>query len=830
MTKKTLTMEHISLSYQGSVGILTLDVPDQSMNVLSRQSMSEIEAMLKEVESDSDLSGVVLLSGKADSFIAGADVEMLDACDSVEEASKLARRGQAIFKRIESLNIPFVAAIHGICLGGGLELALACHYRICSDDEKTQLGLPEVKLGLLPGSGGTQRLPRLINLQTALDMMLTGKQLRAKQALKQGLVDAMVAEPILLEVALKYIEKGMPDRRQVKRNVLGKLLEKNSFGRSIIFDQALKAVEKKTFGNYPAPSNIIQAVRVGLENGTAQGYELEARLFGSLTQTQQSKQLRQLFFASTALKKTHTSELKPKKISKAAVLGGGLMGGGIAYVTATKANVPVRIKDISQEGISAALAYSYKLLNQKVKRRFIKPMALQKEMAKITGSTEFVGIKDADIVVEAVFEDLKVKQTVLYEIEQHCSEQTIFASNTSSLPIKKIAEHAERPENVIGLHYFSPVDKMPLAEVIVHEGTSEQTISTVVNFARKQGKTPIVVKDGAGFYVNRILALYLNEAANLLLAGEPIERIDRSLVRFGFPVGPLKLLDEVGIDIGSKICPILSSDLGGRFNPPEVFDALIEDERFGKKNKSGFYLYKLSNLDKLLGRKSGKKVDPALYDLLNIVEKPQLNEEELVERCLIQMLNEAARCLEEGIIASARDGDIGAIFGIGFPPYLGGPFRYIDSLGADHLVSLLKSCEARFGKRFEPCDLLLEMAESGDTFYEKVEPRHEDEQKPEPGAVQDKEDTQSESEPELAQEKEAPQPEPELVQGKEDTQSESEPELVQEKEENPPEVEPELAQEKEAPQPEIKPELTQEKEEPQPEVDSDKLEASKAKE
>ncbi len=398
------------------------------------------------------------------------------------------------------------------------------------------------------------------------------------------------------------------------------------------------------------------------------------------------------------------------------VLGGGLMGGGIASVTTTKAKIPARVKDISEQGLSNALSYAYKLLDKGVKRRHMTPAVRDNLMSLMTTTTEYKGIKDADIVVEAVFEDLNLKHQMVKDVERECGENTIFASNTSSLPIAQIAQAASRPENVIGLHYFSPVEKMPLVEVIAHKKTSAETIATTVAFARKQGKTPIVVQDGAGFYVNRILALYMNEAAQLLLEGRAVEALDKALVKFGFPVGPMTLLDEVGIDVGAKISPILEGELGARFLAPAAFDKLLADERKGRKNNKGFYLYGSKS------KKKAKQVDSSVYGVLGLRTPENSNEHsselaEMSQRCVVQMLNEAVRCLEEGIIASPRDGDIGAIFGIGFPPFLGGPFHYIDTLGADALVSKLEAYQAEFGDRFTPCDQLRQMAKDGGKFF-----------------------------------------------------------------------------------------------------------------
>jgi 3-hydroxyacyl-CoA dehydrogenase/enoyl-CoA hydratase/3-hydroxybutyryl-CoA epimerase len=696
---------------EDKIGVLTMDVLGETMNTLRAEFADEITDLMKEIKLNSDLQGIVLISGKKDSFVAGADVTMIDACETAADAEKLSLEGHRVMGELEALNIPVVAAIHGPCLGGGLELALACHIRVCTESTKTVLGVPEVMLGLLPGSGGTQRLPRLIGVAKSLDLMLTGKQVRGKQALKMGLVDDVVPETVLLEVAVKLAKKGKI-QRQLKRDLTSKLLETNKIGRNIMFDQAKKQTLSKTRGNYPAPEAILEVVKVGQEKGFEAGLKLEAKRFAELAMTSESASLRGIFFATTEMKKEDGVEgVAPKKVKKAIVLGGGLMGGGIANVTATKAKVPVRIKDIAPQGLLNAQKYTYDILNKKVKRRFMSKADMQSQLAMITGTTEYTGVKSADIVVEAVFEDLKLKHQMVADIEANCNENTIFASNTSSLPITQIASEAKRPENVIGLHYFSPVDKMPLAEIITHEGTSDQTISTTVEFARKQGKTPIVVKDGPGFYVNRILAPYMNEAARIILEQEPIEAVDKALVNFGFPVGPVTLLDEVGIDVGAKIGPILTKELGSRFEAPAAFDKLLADDRKGRKNEKGFYLYGKK------AKKGKKQVDESIYKLFNLKPEATMDPKALAERAVLLMLNEAARCLDEGILRSARDGDIGAIFGIGFPPFLGGPFHYMDSIGIAELVDKLERHQDKFGERFAPCELLIAMAKEDKKFY-----------------------------------------------------------------------------------------------------------------
>ncbi|NGX86941.1 fatty acid oxidation complex subunit alpha FadJ [Rahnella sp. Lac-M11] len=691
------------------VGIITIDVPGEKVNTLKAEFAQQICAILQKAQQYPNLKGLVLVSGKSDSFIAGADITMISGCKTAAEASELAQKGQTVMSQIASFSVPVVAAIHGACLGGGLELALACHSRVCSLDDKTQLGLPEVQLGLLPGSGGTQRLPRLIGAPKALDMMLTGRSIRAKQALRMGLVDDAVPYSILLKTALERVAKGRKSRPPLPWQAR---LAGGPLGKSLLFSFVRKQTRAKTHGNYPATEKIIDVVKTGLDQGSGNGYQAEAKAFGELVMTPQSAALRGLFFASTALKKEKGAHAEPLPVHRVGILGGGLMGGGIANVTATRAGLPVRIKDINQEGIRHALKYSWDLLEKKVRSRRLTRNEQQRQMMLISGTTDYSGFSQIDIVVEAVFEDLALKQSMVAEIEKNATPRTIFASNTSSLPIHLIAEKATRPDQVIGLHYFSPVDKMPLVEVIPHAGTSAQTISTTVSLAKKQGKTAIVVGDSAGFYVNRILAPYINEAARCLLAGEPVDHIDNALVNFGFPVGPVQLLDEVGIDVGTKIGPILVEAFGDRFAAPSGFDAVLQDDRKGRKNGKGFYLYGQK------GRGAKKKqVDPSVYRLLNVTPKAQQSGEEIAQRCVMLMLNEAVRCLDENVIRSARDGDLGAVFGIGFPPFRGGPFRYIDTLGAATVVKTLEQLAQRYGEHFTPCDALVRRAEQGERFY-----------------------------------------------------------------------------------------------------------------
>lgn len=673
---------------ENNIAWLTIDVLNEKMNTLKAEFAEQVSQVLNEIEAQQkEIKGLVIQSGKPDNFIAGADISMIANCQSAAEAQALAEKGQQLFQRIEDLPFATVAAIHGPCLGGGLELALACDYRVCSDDNKTKLGLPEVQLGLLPGSGGTQRLPRLIGLVPSLDIILTGKQLRPKKAEKLGVVNASVPLSILSRTAAEF---ALKKKSKTKLAAKEWAISRNPVGRNVIFSQAEKQAQKKARGNYPSIAAILDSIEFGLDKGIKKGLQREAEQFGKLAMTPESAALRSLFFAMTEMKKEKGSEAEPKPISRVGVLGGGLMGGGIAHVSIAKAKKNVTIKDISNDGLLNAYQYHYQRLEKLRKRRIISKAKLQQQMLQLTGVTDFSGFKKLDVVIEAVFEDLALKQEMVKAVQDQGKEGVIFATNTSSLPIGQIAEGADKPENIVGLHYFSPVEKMPLVEVIPHATTSDEAISTVVSLAKQQGKTPIVVKDCAGFYVNRILAPYMNEAARLLLAGEPMDVIDEALLDFGFPVGPISLLDEVGVDIGAKIMPILETELGDRFRSPDVFKTLIDDKRLGKKTKRGFYVYK--------GKK--KEPDQEVYSLLNIKPDSKLSKDDIAMRCVLPMLAEAKRCLDEGIIRSERDGDIGAIFGIGFPPFLGGPFTYMATLGEEKLAVLMKAYADKYGDRF----------------------------------------------------------------------------------------------------------------------------------
>ncbi len=695
------------------------------MNTLSPDLADDLTRVIERIETDPAVRAVVIGSAKEDNFLAGADVRWLKGVDDPEEVLEVLRNAHEGFARLERvhsrLGKPVVAAISGPCLGGGLELALACSMRVASDDPKTQLGQPEIQLGLIPAVGGTQRLPRLVGLAAALDMILTGRPVRPGKARALGLVDKLCPPEELLEVAgrlaMNAANRGPRKQRLTDRlrelaspAALQRLaLETTAAGRRLVYRRAEQQMLRQTKGRYPAPPAALRAVRAGLEEGFERGSQVELEEFARLVVSPEAKALISIFLTSRELKKDTgiTTDVPARAVQRVGILGGGLMGGGIAAVTVDKVGLPVRINEVDQAGVDRGLGYVRKVLDRRVERHRLTPEAAAEKMSLASGTTDYAGFNDVDLVIEAVFEDLDLKHRVLREAEAATGPETIFASNTSSLPIGDIAAAAGRPELVIGMHYFSPVEKMPLLEVIVAPETADWVTATCVAFGKQQDKSVIVVNDGTGFYTTRILSPYLNEAGFLIEEGVGVEEIDKAMENWGFPVGPLQLADEVGIDVGAKIGTIMVEAFGDRMRPPAGFAALIADDRKGRKNQRGFYRY-----DK--GKRTG--VDETVYGVVGTPPRHHLPDTQIQDRLSLAMVNEAVLCLEEGILRSARDGDIGAVFGLGFPAYTGGPFTLIDRMGAKDVVNRLEELAAAHGERFAPARLLVERAESGEKF------------------------------------------------------------------------------------------------------------------
>lgn len=703
----------VDMRVEDGIATVVIDLPDRPVNVLSAQVVEEMASVIGRLEAGGDgVRGVVIASAKPGVWIAGADVEQLRTLEGASDGEALSRSGHRLLERLERLRFPVVAAIDGAALGGGLEVALACAYRIASDSSRTKLGLPEVQLGLIPGAGGSQRLPRLVGLRKGLDLMLTGKQLDAKRARAMGLIDEVVPGPILEQrarEAAREIADGRLRPRAGRQKGSPEWAENLPGVRSFIFRKAREGVMKQTHGLYPAPLRLLDVVAEGLDRPIVEGLEIEARAFGELTATPEAKALAHVFLASTAAKNDpHLPEgAAATPVERIAVVGAGFMGAGIATVSAER-GVRVRLKDVSTEAVARGLETTRASLRKRAERRRRAEHEITATLDRVEGTAEYTGFASTDLVIEAVFEDLELKHSVLREVEEASSDETIFATNTSTLPIARIAEGAARPEKVIGLHFFSPVEKMPLVEIIVTDRTEPSVAATCHAYSKAIGKTPIIVNDAPGFYVNRILGPYMNEAALLLEQGVRMEEIDAAMVEWGFPVGPITLFDEVGLDVAMKSGGILANAFPDRMEPNTILQALLVDGRRGRKNGRGFYRFEE-------GKKAGP--DETVYALFGSPPPRTLPGVEIQERLALGMINEAARCLEDGVLQSARDGDVGAVFGIGFPPFRGGPFWYLDSAGPAAVLTRLRALQAAHGDRFAPATLLVDRAESGQEFH-----------------------------------------------------------------------------------------------------------------
>jgi 3-hydroxyacyl-CoA dehydrogenase/enoyl-CoA hydratase/3-hydroxybutyryl-CoA epimerase len=703
-------MSYIQQEIKESVAIFSLDKPGEKVNTLDETMMEQFSDLLDVVEADDTINGIVLISRKKDNFIAGADIEMFKARDTAEELTELSASGHTILNRIADFKKPVVVAIHGSCMGGGLELSLACHYRIASNHKKTVLALPEVKLGVIPGTGGTQRLPRLVGIQKALGYMLTGKNIYARSAKKIGLVDELIHKDALEEVAIKAVKKlsksGKTERKD-RRSLFEKLLEGNPIGRSIIFSQARKKTLGQTKGNYPAPIYIIDSVKYGYKNGSKKGLVNETKLFGEAGATPESRALVHLFFGMTDAKKNPLeSEVKP--VQTLGILGAGLMGSGIADVSINKGNYSVLLKDRTMEDAAKGEKAIWVDLNKKTKKRILTDFERDQIFSRVTGTDSYDAFGKADVVIEAVFEDLELKRRIVAEVEANTGNDCIFATNTSSLPISEIAKGAKRPENIIGMHYFSPVQKMPLLEIITTDQTADWVTATAYDIGVKQGKTVIVVGDGPGFYTTRILAPYMNEALLLLEEGASIEFLDSVMKKFGYPVGPMALLDEVGMDVGAHVGETMAPMFDARGGKSSTkAKELMEAGYMGRKNKKGLYTYESKK----------KQVNSDIYKHFGGSNRTNPDADYAQLRMALMMVNEAAYCLQEGILKSPNDGDLGAILGLGFPPFTGGPFRYVDYAGIENVVDRMHQFTDRFGVRFTPAPILLDMAKEGKKFY-----------------------------------------------------------------------------------------------------------------
>ena len=711
--------EGLKIVPHGEIAFIEWDMVGEKVNKLSTPMMTRLKEVLKEL-STSNYKVAVMISRKSNIFIAGADIEEIRALKTREQIVPVLQEAHSIFNMIEDLKMPVIAAIHGACLGGGCELSVSCDYRIATDDSSTRIGLPEVKLGIIPGFGGCVRLPRVVGLQGALDIILQGKSVDGGKALRMGLVDQVVSKSILEEQVIKFAEDLIKNGRLNKRrkqfeakSFMGKLME-TSLVRPKVFSEAKKMTLKATDGHYPAPLAALDVVRktYGMSN-REKALQIEMDAFCEVAVTEVSKNLINVFFLMESVKKKSgvATDVKPHKVKRIGVLGAGTMGGGIAYVAADR-GIEVRLKDINNNAIALGFSHARDIWEKLRQKKKISIYDLNRKMDLISGGTDFAGFKQLDVVIEAIVEDMKIKQKVIGEVAAQCRPDCIIATNTSSLSVTEIGKGHPNPKNFVGMHFFNPVHKMPLVEVIRGEHTSDEAVATIFDLAKKMGKLPVVVKDGPGFLVNRLLVPYLIEAAWFLQDGMAIEVVDRMFKNeFGMPMGPFTLMDEIGIDVCIKVSKIFHQSLGDRIMIPEVMTKLGASGRLGKKNKKGFYTFDER------GRPAG--VDSTVYADLGLgAPTNKLTSEEVIRRGVFPMVNEAALALiEEHVVETPDEVDLGMITGMGFPPFRGGLLRYADTVGTQKIADELEVFATQYGIRFKPSVPLRNMAKTNRTFY-----------------------------------------------------------------------------------------------------------------
>lgn len=699
---------------------LVFNLPGEKVNKFSPHVLNELEKHLDEAAKNKNIKIMAISSGKDDVFIAGADLHSFEPVfKEPAKGAGIITDGHRVFNKLANLPFPTVALIQGACLGGGMEMALACTYRVVSDHPKTQLGLPEVTLGIIPGWGGTQRMPRLVGLMDGLTMILSGKTVKADKALKMKLADAIYAAEFFKEGAESFIRqcltkegaKAIVDRRK-RKGLTPLLFEKNPLGRAIVFRKAEKDVISRTKGHYPAPLVALKLIKETQGLPLKEGLAREEKTFSDslMTSFANAPNLIHLFFVNEALKKNAGApvEAKPATVSSAAVIGAGTMGSGIAWLFTNK-DIPVRMKDIDWNALGKGLGVIYGIYNKLVKDKRLKPSDAALKVHKVTGTTDYSGFKNADLVIEAAVESMELKHKILKELESVVRPDAVIGTNTSSLKVSEMGSVMKHPERLVGMHFFNPANKMPLVEVVASDKTSPQAIATAVDVCRKLGKTPIVVRDCPGFLVNRVFMAGANEVMRMYEEGADFKRLERMMLDFGMPMSPFVLADEVGNDVGYKVGKSFEEAYGARMAVPKIVSLMYEKKLFGKKCGKGFYIYD--------GDKKSPNPEVASLRKQTDVKSIVLSDDEMRDRVFLQMVNESARCLEENIIENPAYLDMALIMGIGFPPFRGGLLKYADTIGADAIVERLKGLQRKCGDRFAPCKLLLDMQRDHKRFF-----------------------------------------------------------------------------------------------------------------
>ncbi len=695
------------------VAFIALNHPSDQHNTITPAFSAQLDAIIDRVEQDASIAAAVIVSGKPDSFVVGANIAMLKSIKFATDAERLALQTAKTMRRLDGLKKPIVAAVHGAALGGGFELALACHAIVATDDPKTLFGLPEVQLGLCAAGNGMLRVAQRAGLRAAIDLALSGRELTPQQIQRLGLVDDICPRAILQDVAkrrAKALVGHLPPPRERRLQLQAMALDHTAIGKALVLWQARKRARSPALAHYPAPARIVNVFDRFAIRGFDAAAKLEAKAFGDLVVSETAHRLIDLFFARKSLDKESGVEEKAaaREVGRVAVLGGGRTGSEIAYVT-VNAGIPVRLRERDDASVGQALKTVRDLVDRRVERGTVTALQADAAFARLSATADLSGLALADVVIEAISDDLASKQAVLEEVEALLSPECVYLTHTSSTSIAKLAQAARHPERVLGVRYFSPIPKVPLLEVARADKTAPWAVATAVALGKTQGKTVVVVKDSPAFYTTRALAPMTNEALHLVTEAVAIDAVDAAMIDWGFAAGPLTLLDDVGIDFAVRVSHSLQAAFGERMTPIGVVAKLQADERKGRSHGRGIYRY-----DGMNGR---RLVDPSVYTLLGVTPTRRVPVEEIQMRCALTMVNEAIRCLGEGVLLSPRDGDVAAIFGIGFPAFRGGPFRYVDVLGAAEVLRRVQGYADRFGERWRPAPLLVQMAKRGERFY-----------------------------------------------------------------------------------------------------------------
>jgi 3-hydroxyacyl-CoA dehydrogenase / enoyl-CoA hydratase / 3-hydroxybutyryl-CoA epimerase len=680
--------------------VLTFDRPNSSANVFNRATLDELQRELDFLEGAPELKGVILVSAKRSIFIAGLDLKVIEANPPPADIREIIGFGQGLFSRIAALKIPTVAAIHGAALGGGYEMSLACDYRLASPDRATKIGLPETKLGLLPAWGGSTRLPRLIGLPKALDIILGGKTVLPQQALALGMVDALVPAESLVEAAAKKIREGKPRRSHL-------WLLNSAPVAAVLASRLRRELLKKTRGHYPAVLKSLEAVTRGISKSIPESLALERDGIVELVQMESCRNLLRAFFLQERAKKLSVVKMEKKPVARVAVIGAGVMGAGIAQWLSAR-GLPVILRDVNAGQVAKGMESVAQIYRAGMKRRLFSPHEARAGMDRISPAPAEVPLRQVDLVIEAAVENLELKKALFRRLDELAGDETLLATNTSALPVSGLALATKHPARVVGLHFFNPVHRMQLVEVIATRQTAPEMVQRAVSFAHQIGKLPVVVRDSPGFLVNRILMPYLVEAGTLFENGASLSNLDEAMLDFGMPMGPMRLLDEVGVDVAMHVAQTLAAAFEDRMKVPAVLGAMVEGGQLGRKNGRGFYLHDKSG---------GSRPNPAVAALIKSQTAGALTREEIQERMVFLMVNEAARCLEEEIVGDPADVDFAMIMGTGFAPFRGGPLRYADSVGLDKLAGAMEILADGGATQFAPCALLRTLAAHGKKLY-----------------------------------------------------------------------------------------------------------------